>query len=441
MSQRSSELISDSWKGNTSEELFERAKIVSPGGVHSPVRSFRSVGGTPVFFVSANGPTLTDVSGKEYVDFCLSFGPLILGHRDPEVEEVVRETAGLAWSFGTAEPYSLELAEFITGRIPWAEKVRFVNSGTEAVMSALRVARAATGREKIFKFDGCYHGHLDALLVKAGSGLAGESSSDSAGISSTAIANTLTLPLDDEMAVQKLFESEGKNIAALIIEPLPANYGLLVQRKEFLLKIAEIAKKYGTLVVFDEVISGFRTGFQGMSGLLGIRPDLVTYGKIIGGGFPVGCYAGRKDLLDLVAPSGPVYQAGTLSANPFGMRAGLATLKKAERDSIYSVLEARTKTFADGMVKLLNGKTDQEWEAVTHSSLFWFRKKTQQAVRRIDQIPEGHKEGFAKVFHVLLKNGIYLAPSGYEVGFLSWAHNDSVIARTLEIADKAFKGF
>ncbi|ALO28182.1 MULTISPECIES: glutamate-1-semialdehyde 2,1-aminomutase [Leptospira] len=440
MSQRSSELISDSWKGSSSEGLFERAKIVSPGGVHSPVRSFRSVGGTPVFFVSANGATLTDVSGKEYVDFCLSFGPLILGHRDPEVEEVVRETAGLAWSFGTAEPYSLELAEFITNRIPWAEKVRFVNSGTEAVMSALRVARAATGREKIFKFDGCYHGHLDALLVKAGSGLAGESSSDSAGISSTAIANTLVLPLDDEMAVQKLFESEGKNIAALIIEPLPANYGLLVQRKEFLLKIVEIAKKYGTLVVFDEVISGFRTGFQGMSGLLGIRPDLVTYGKIIGGGFPVGCYAGRRDLLDLVAPSGPVYQAGTLSANPFGMRAGLATLKKAERDSIYSVLEVRTKTFADEMVKLLNGKTDQEWEAVTHSSLFWFRKKTQQAVRRIDQIPEGHKEGFAEVFHVLLKNGIYLAPSGYEVGFLSWAHNDSMIAKVLEIADKAFKG-
>lgn len=430
-------MISDSWKGSSSERLFERANIVSPGGVHSPVRSFRSVGGTPVFFVSANGATLTDVSGKEYVDFCLSFGPLILGHRDPEVEEVVRETAGLAWSFGAAEPYSLELAEFITNRIPWAEKVRFVNSGTEAVMSALRVARAATGREKIFKFDGCYHGHLDALLVKAGSGLAGESSS--AGISSTAIANTLVLPLDDETAVQKLFEAEGKNIAALIIEPLPANYGLLVQRKEFLLKIVEIAKQYGTLVVFDEVISGFRTGFQGMSGLLGIRPDLVTYGKIIGGGFPVGCYAGRKDLLDLVAPSGPVYQAGTLSANPFGMRAGLATLKKAERDSIYSVLEIRTRTFANGMAELLNKKADQEWEAVTHSSLFWFCKKTRQTIRRIDRIPEGHKEGFAKVFHVLLKHGIYLAPSGYEVGFLSWAHNDSVIAKTLEIADKAFK--
>lgn len=441
MSQRAtnSKLVSDSWKGNNSEELFERAKKVSPGGVHSPVRSFRSVGGTPVFFASANRATLTDIEGKEYIDYCLSFGPLILGHRDPEVEEVVRETAGLAWSFGAAEPYSLELAEFITSQIPWAEKVRFVNSGTEAVMSALRVARAATGREKILKFDGCYHGHLDALLVKAGSGLAGESSSDSAGISTTAIANTLVLPLDDENAVEKIFETEGKNIAALIIEPLPANYGLLIQRKEFLTKIVEIAKKNGTLVVFDEVISGFRTGFQGMAGLLGIKPDLVTYGKIIGGGFPVGCYAGRKDLLDLVAPSGPVYQAGTLSGNPFGMRAGLATLKKAQRDFIYSALDERTKALTSGMVKLLNGKSNQEWEAVTHSSLFWFRKKTQEPVRRIDQIPEGHKEGFAKVFHALLKHGIYLAPSGYEVGFLSWAHDDAVIAKTLEIADKALK--
>ncbi|RHX78529.1 glutamate-1-semialdehyde 2,1-aminomutase [Leptospira yasudae] len=434
-----SKLISESWKGQNSKELFERAVKVSPGGVHSPVRSFRSVGGTPVFFASANGATLTDIEGKEYVDYCLSFGPLILGHRDPEVEEVVRETAGLAWSFGAAEPYSLELAEFITNNVPWAEKVRFVNSGTEAVMSALRVARAATGREKILKFDGCYHGHLDALLVKAGSGLAGESSSDSAGISATAIANTLVLPLDDEAAVEKVFETEGKNIAALIIEPLPANYGLLIQRKEFLSKIVEIARKHGTLVVFDEVISGFRTGFQGMSGLLGIRPDLVTYGKIIGGGFPVGCYAGKKELLDLVAPSGPVYQAGTLSGNPFGMRAGFATLRKAQRDSVYSVLEDRTRILTREMIRLLNAKSDREWEAVTHSSLFWFRTKTKDAVRRIDQIPEGHKEGFAKVFHALLKHGIYLAPSGYEVGFLSWAHTDSVIAKTLELAEQALK--
>ncbi|MBM9502312.1 glutamate-1-semialdehyde 2,1-aminomutase [Leptospira sp. 201903071] len=439
MSQHQTSLSGNSWKGKTSEELFERAKKVSPGGVHSPVRSFRSVGGTPVFFASANGATLTDIQGKEYVDYCLSFGPLILGHRDPEVEDVVRETTGLAWSFGAAEPYSLELAEFITSRIPWAEKVRFVNSGTEAVMSALRVARAATGREKILKFDGCYHGHLDALLVKAGSGLAGESSSDSAGISAYAIANTLVLPLDDEKNVEALFAKEGKDIAALIIEPLPANYGLLIQRKEFILKIVEIAKKHGTLVVFDEVISGFRTGFQGMAGLLGVNPDLVTYGKIIGGGFPVGCYAGRKDLMDLVAPAGPVYQAGTLSASPFGMRAGLATLQKVQRENVYSILEKRTKAFAEEMKNILNQSGLGEWDAVSHSSLFWFHKKTAEPIRTIEQIPEGHKEGFAKVFHVLLKNGIYLAPSGYEVGFLSFAHTDEVIAKTLETAKKALK--
>ncbi|MBM9578035.1 glutamate-1-semialdehyde 2,1-aminomutase [Leptospira sp. 201903070] len=439
MSQHQTSLSTNSWKGKSSEELFERAKKVSPGGVHSPVRSFRSVGGTPVFFASANGATLTDISGKEYIDYCLSFGPLILGHRDPEVEEVVRETTGLAWSFGATEPYSLELAEFITSQIPWAEKVRFVNSGTEAVMSALRVARAATGREKILKFDGCYHGHLDALLVKAGSGLAGESSSDSAGISATTIANTLVLSLDDEKNVEALFAKEGKDIAALIIEPLPANYGLLIQRKEFILKIVEIAKKYGTLVVFDEVISGFRTGFQGMAGLLGINPDLVTYGKIIGGGFPVGCYAGRMDLMDLVAPAGPVYQAGTLSASPFGMRAGLATLQKAQRENVYSILEKRTKTFTEEMVNILNGSGLGEWEAVAHSSLFWFHKKTSEPIRTIEKIPEDHKEGFAKVFHALLKNGIYLAPSGYEVGFLSFAHTDAVISKTLETAKRALK--
>lgn len=424
----------------SSSELFDRAKKVAPGGVHSPVRSFRSVGGTPVFFQAAKGASLTDVEGKQYIDYCLSFGPLLLGHRDPEVEEVVLETASLAWSFGAAEPYSLELAEWIVARIPWVEKIRFVNSGTEAVMSALRVARAATGRNKILKFDGCYHGHLDALLVKAGSGLAGESSSDSAGIGSELIRNTLVLPLDDEKAVENLFETEGKNIAALVIEPLPANYGLLIQRKEFLQKIAEVARKYGTLILFDEVISGFRVGLTGMSGELGIRPDLVTYGKIIGGGFPVGAYAGRAELMDLVAPQGPVYQAGTLSASPFGMRAGLSTLIKCERENVYSILEERTRQLSEGLLSIFR-KYDPgtDWAAETHASLFWFHKKTSSSVRTVDAIPAGHKESFAKVFHLLLENGIYLAPSGYEVGFTSFAHTTEVIAKTLELAEEAFR--
>ncbi|MFB5651199.1 glutamate-1-semialdehyde 2,1-aminomutase [Leptospira wolffii] len=422
----------------SSKELFERAKKVAPGGVHSPVRSFKSVGGDPVFFKSAKGACLTDVSEKDYIDYCLSFGPLILGHRDPEVQEVVSQTAELAWSFGAAEPYSLELAEWIVSRIPWVEKIRFVNSGTEAVMSALRVARAATGRDKILKFDGCYHGHLDALLVKAGSGLAGVSSSDSAGIGSELIKNTLVLPLDDEKAVEDLFAKEGKNIAAVVIEPLPANYGLLIQRKEFLSKIAEIARKNGTLVFFDEVISGFRVGLKGMSGELGIHPDLVTYGKIIGGGFPVGAYAGRADLLDLVAPQGPVYQAGTLSASPFGMRAGLATLQKCERENVYDTLQKRTEKLVQGLVSIFREKDPgSDWTSTSHSSLFWFHKKTASPIRTVDAIPTGHKEAFAKVFHSLLDEGVYLAPSGYEVGFMSLAHTDQVIDKTLELAKTA----
>ncbi|TGK03851.1 glutamate-1-semialdehyde 2,1-aminomutase [Leptospira semungkisensis] len=424
----------------SSKELFERAKKVAPGGVHSPVRSFRSVGGDPVFFQSAKGAYLTDVSGNEYIDYCLSFGPLILGHRDPEVQEVVSKTAELAWSFGAAEPYSLELAEWIVSKIPWVEKIRFVNSGTEAVMSALRVARAATGRDKILKFDGCYHGHLDALLVKAGSGLAGESSSDSAGIGSELIKNTLVLPLDDENAVEELFSKEGKNIAALVIEPLPANYGLLIQRKEFLSKIVEIARKHGSLVLFDEVISGFRVGLTGMSGELGISPDLVTYGKIIGGGFPVGAYAGKAELLDLVAPQGPVYQAGTLSASPFGMRAGLATLKKCERENVYSILGSRTQKLVRGLLSILKERdSEANWDSLVHSSLFWFHKASSSPIRTVDAIPAGHKEAFAKVFHALLNEGVYLAPSGYEVGFMSFAHDDAIIAKTLEKADSALK--
>ncbi|PJZ44052.1 glutamate-1-semialdehyde 2,1-aminomutase [Leptospira brenneri] len=422
-----------------SEELFQRSKNVVPGGVHSPVRSFASVGGTPVFFSEANGAYLKSVEGKEYIDYCLSFGPLLFGHRHPEIQEVVEDTVRRAWSFGACEPYSLELAEFITSRIPWAEKIRFVNSGTEAVMSALRVARAATGRSKILKFDGCYHGHLDQLLVRAGSGLAGESSSDSKGIGPEIIQNTLVLPLDDETALETLFQEHGKEIACLIIEPIPANYGLLPQRIEFLKKCRELTTKYGTLLLFDEVISGFRVSFQGMAGLTGIVPDLVCYGKIIGGGFPVGAYAGKKELMDLVAPSGPVYQAGTLSANPIGMRAGLRTLTKAWNENPYPELETKTKKLTSGILNLLKESGDDGWEAVTFGSLFWLKGKTKEKVRTITDIPSDHKKNFAVFFHKLLKQGVYLAPSGYEVGFLSTVHSDEIIEATLNKTKQALK--
>src|SRR6266849_8099235 len=330
-----------------SRAYFERASRVSPGGVHSPVRAFKGVGGTPIFFRSAQGATMTSVDGREYIDFCQSFGPLMLGHRDADVSEAVREAIETAWSFGACEPYSLELAEWITSRLPWVEMLRFVSSGTEAVMSALRVARAATERNRILKFEGCYHGHSDSLLVKAGSGLAGVAASSSAGVSSQVASETLVAPLDDEDAVRELFDEFGKEIAAVILEPLPANYGLLIQRREFIEETVRIAREHGSLVIFDEVISGFRVALGGMAEVLGMRPDLVTYGKVIGGGFPVAGYGGRKDLMELVAPAGPVYQAGTLSANPVGMRAGLATLEKIERVKAYAVLEEQTAKFCD----------------------------------------------------------------------------------------------
>ncbi len=418
----------------TSKELFERSLKVAPGGVHSPVRAFKSVGGTPVFFKSASGATLTSVEGQIYIDFCQSFGPLILGHRDPEIAEVVRETTELAWSFGACEPYSLELAEWMTAHLPWVEKIRFVSSGTEAVMSALRVARAATGRHKVLKFDGCYHGHADSLLVKSGSGLAGEASSDSAGVSQQVAGETLVAPLDDEQAVATIFDKHGAEISAVIIEPMPANYGLLLQRKEFLQKIAELARRHGALVIFDEVISGFRVALGGMVELIGIKPDLVTYGKVIGGGFPVGAYGGRREVMELVAPAGPVYQAGTLSANPMGMRAGLATLKKLKRDNVFATLELRTQKFVDGLKSQLPGLT------ITHQgSVFWMHQDAGKPLRRLSDIPKDHAERFKKIFHRCLESGVYLAPSGYEVGFLGLAHTEKILAEASEKIVKAVR--
>lgn len=416
---------------NLSQELFERSLKVAPGGVHSPVRAFKSVGGTPVFFRSGNGAELLSVEGDRYIDFCQSFGPLILGHRDPDVAKVVRETVELAWSFGTCEPYSLELAEWLTARLPWMEKVRFVCSGTEAVMSALRVARAATGRNKILKFDGCYHGHADALLVKAGSGLAGESASDSAGVSNELAAQTLVTPLADSESLRATIAKHGHDIAAVIIEPLPANYGLLVQNTSFLEEVAKAAKGCGALLIFDEVISGFRVALGGMAELTGIKPDLVTYGKVVGGGFPVGCYGGRRELMDLVAPSGPVYQAGTLSANPIGMRAGLATLQKVVSENVYPILERRAADFSHNLQTEFD-RHDLDFQVTRVGSVFWLHGRADRPIQSLSDIPKNHAQNFKVLFHACLRRGVYLAPSGYEVGFLSFAHSDSILSEAGE---------
>jgi glutamate-1-semialdehyde 2,1-aminomutase len=421
-----------------SANYFERATRLSPGGVHSPVRAFKGVGGEPIFFRSAQGATMTSVEGRQYIDFCQSFGPLMLGHRDPEVSAAVEEAVATAWTFGACEPYSLELAEWITSRLAWVEMLRFVSSGTEAVMSALRVARAATNRQKILKFEGCYHGHVDSLLVKAGSGLAGLSASSSAGVSAAVAAETLVAPLDDEAAVCAIFDQHGADIAAVILEPQPANYGLLIQRREFIAEIVKLAREYGSLVIFDEVISGFRVALGGMAEVLELRPDLVCYGKVIGGGFPVGCYGGRADLMELVAPSGPVYQAGTLSANPVGMRAGLATLQKIERVKAYTQLEQKTAHFCDGINRDLE-QTGLPFQLTRVASIFWLHLKAEGIIRRLEQIPRNHAQKFARVFHAALADGVYLPPSGHEVCFMSLAHSDELLEQARSAIVSAVK--
>ncbi len=415
------------------KDLWKRSLAVVPSGVHSPVRSFASVGGEPIFFSKAKGPYLWDIKGNKYIDFCLAFGPLILGHCDPEISHVIKETAENADCFGACEPYSLALAEFINRELPFLEKIRFVSSGTEAVMSTLRLARAATKREYVLKFEGCYHGHVDSLLVRAGS------IPDSAGVTKIQSQNTFVLSLDDENSLEEFFQKNGKKLALAIIEPLPANNGLVVQRHSFLQKLADLCKQYGALLCFDEVISGFRVARQGMAGLTGIQADFTCLGKIIGGGFPVGAYCGRQELMDLLAPEGPVYQAGTLSANPFGMRAGLATLEKCKRDAIYEPLAELTKDFCQTLNTLLNTYTNLNWDLISFASLFWLKNKTPETIRSISAIPKEHQQNYAKIFHLFLDAGIYLPPSGFEVCFLSLAHTAEVLDEALEKIKKKLR--
>ncbi len=401
-----------------SDSLIERARRVSPGGVHSPVRAFKGVGGTPRFMIGGSGAMIRDVDGRDHIDFCMAFGPLILGHGNQAVQQAAIGAVRRGWSLGTAEPYSLRLAEFITQRIPWVQSIRFVNSGTEAVMSALRVARGATKREIILKFDGCYHGHADAMLIRSGSGLAEATEPDSAGLNRGVLDGTLVAQLDDEAGLDAVFAKHGSQIAAAIIEPLPANYGLLPQRTEFLRHLEKLCRQHGALLIFDEVISGFRLGFAGFAGLHGFEPDLVTYGKVIGGGFPVGAYGGKREYMELVAPVGPVYQAGTLSANPVAMSAGLATLEQLEDGAVYRQLEDLGRHLDEHLAGI-GGLTVQRV-----GSLFWpFLAANAAPLRSLAALKSTAAAPFGPVFHKLLDAGIYLAPSAFEVGFLSAAHN------------------
>ena len=411
----------------SSNELFEISKKIVPGGVHSPVRSFKGLPMTPRFMERAQGATITDTEGKQYIDFCMSFGPLILGHQNAIVKEELKAALDRGWSYGACEPYSVELAQFLLKKLPFVDQIRFVNSGTEAVMTALRLARGVTGRSKILKFDGCYHGHVDSMLIKAGSGLAGTATASSAGVPEGIANDTLIVDLDSEEAVKKCFEAHGKDIAAIIIEPLPANNGLLPQRVEFLKFLREIATKHGALLIFDEVISGFRVAFGGMVEKTGITPDIVTYGKIIGGGLPVGALAAKTPIMQFLAPVGPVYQAGTLSANPLAMVGGLATLKQMTAEA-YDLLEAQAiqivKTFENWIAEYKQGKY-AKIKVVRQGSLFWFVPA--ENIRTIAAIPSDIAENFNHFFADLLERGIYLAPNAYEVGFVSLAHDQRVI--------------
>lgn len=409
-----------------SKQLFEKSLQYVPGGVHSPVRSFKGLHTTPRFINRGKGAMIWDEDGKNYIDFCMSFGPLIHGHQDPEIKEAIIKALDRGWSFGACEKYSLELAEYIVGRIPFIEQIRFMSSGTEAVMTAVRLARGVTGRAKIIKFNGCYHGHLDAMLIKAGSGLAGTAEASSKGVTEKQAADTLICELGDLNEVKQVFEQHPKDIAAVFIEPLPANNGLLVQDQAFLQGLRDLCTKYGALLVFDEVISGFRIGFGGMSEATGIHPDIVTYGKIIGGGMPVGAVAGKKTVMEHLAPIGPVYQAGTLSGNPVAMAAGLVNLKKLT-DAAYVKLELNTIAVVDIMKDWLDAHGFEDFQIVQYGSLF-YPIATHNKLTKIGDLPDNMGERFKKLFEIFLNKGIYLAPNGYEVGFASLAHDEDVQA-------------
>ena len=402
---------------------MDRATRVIPGGVSSPVRAFRAVGGTPLVIRSGRGAEIEDVDGQRYVDFVGSWGPLILGHAHPEVQEAIREAATRGTSFGAPCEPEIELAEWLVAAYPGLEQVRFVSSGPEAVMSAIRLARGATGRDLIVKFSGCYHGHVDHLLVSAGSGLVTFGRASSAGVPEAFTRETVVLPLDDEQRLTELLRREGDRIAAVIIEPVPANNGLLLQRPEFLATLRRETERAGTLLVFDEVISGFRLAKGGAAEVLGITPDLATFGKVIGGGLPVGAFGGRRELMRHLAPEGPVYQAGTLSGNAIAMTAGLTTLRVLERENGWARLEETGRALEALLAPVLAKATAAvPAQLVRLGSLFWLALQSGSAPRSAEAIDAAASTRFAPLFHALLADGVALAPSAYEAGFLSLAH-------------------
>jgi glutamate-1-semialdehyde 2,1-aminomutase len=415
-----------------SEKLFEKAKTLMPGGVNSPVRAFKSVGGTPIFFKQGKGSKLYDVDGNEYIDFCNSWGPLILGHCNAAIENAIIETVKKGTTFGAPTELENKLAALIISNHQYIEKIRFVSSGTEAVMSALRLARGVTGKSKIIKFEGCYHGHVDALLVKAGSGLITFGTSSSAGVPEAFANETIVLPLNDENKLEETIVNLHQEIAAVIIEPIPANNGLLLQSRKFLLHLRELCTKYGIMLIFDEVISGFRVGFEGASGLYEIKADIYTFGKIIGGGMPVGAYAASNEIMSNIAPEGSVYQAGTLSGNPVAMAAGIAQLEQCLKLNFYKELQEKTEILVDGINQHIQTKK-YECHLYNIGSIFWITFSKEIHISSAAQIDGSKMSIFNKLYNYLLENGIYFGPSGYEVGFISAAHSEADIKQTIKV--------
>ena len=408
-----------------SAELFAKSKTYFPGGVNSPVRAFKSVGGTPLFIKKGDGAYIWDEDDNQFIDFCCSWGPLILGHNNPDVFNKVVATMSNGASFGAPTRLENELAELILGRIPFIDKLRFVSSGTEAVMSAIRLARGFTGKSKILKFEGCYHGHVDALLVKAGSGLVTLGTSSSAGVPEALANENLVLPLNDLTHLRETLVQYREELACVIIEPIPANNGLLLQDKTFLTHLREWCTELGILLIFDEVISGFRVAFGGAAEVYGINPDIVTYGKIIGGGLPVGAYGAKNEIMSFVSPDGPVYQAGTLSGNPVAMSAGIAQLTVCNQPGFYEDQEARTRIMVNTINEHAKSK-EYNFEIVQIGSIFWLSFDGKKRIQDAEAInPDMTK--FNQLHAALLNRGVYLGPSGYEVGFVSFAHTEELL--------------
>ncbi len=418
-------------------ELYDRSQRVIPGGVNSPVRAFRAVGGAPVFFASAEGAWLTDVEGRRYVDYVGSWGPMILGHAHPEVVAAVRAAAQRGLSFGAPTAAELEMAELLCARVPGLEQVRLVSSGTEATMSAIRTARGYTSRNRVIKFEGCYHGHADALLVKAGSGALTFGQPSSAGVPAATTQHTLVLPYNDIDALERAFEQWGNDIAAAIVEPVAGNMNLIAPVPEFLPALRRLTERHGVVLIFDEVMTGFRVGPQGASGLFGITADMITLGKVIGGGMPVGAFGGRRDIMQRVSPVGPVYQAGTLSGNPVAVAAGLATLKLVQAPGFYERLAATATALVNGLAQKARA-AGVAFSAQSIGGMFgvYFGPTVPQSYGAVTAC---NVDAFNAFFHAMLEGGIYLAPSAFEAGFVSAAHGEEELERTLKAAEGAFQ--